>query len=98
MAEADDIAARFNHCKKRKKLTPSKSDNLSDCESPVRTMSVGSIREIDTSENKAAYETDNESDSTGNGDVEVEERDFSNTIEVAGEYDSSEVMSVVDIE
>jgi hypothetical protein len=33
-AEADDFAARFNHYKKRKKLTPLKSDNVSDNDSP----------------------------------------------------------------
>lgn len=108
--ESDDIAARFNHYKKRKKLTPSKSDNVSDGESPVGKMSASGTQEksldIDTAESKedaTAYETDNESDITGNLDVTVDvdvdeggqsslERDSP-----AGENDNTEAMDVTNI-
>jgi hypothetical protein len=102
-AEADDIAARFNHCKKRKKLTPSKSDVVSDSESPISKMSVVSNQErshqMETSgeskEDMTALETDNESDSISNKDVIVEEEEEANDDDIAGEYDSSEAMDIV---
>ena len=106
-AETDDLAARFNHYKKRKKLTPSKSDIVSDSESPVEKLSVvigqEPTRDVDTTEIKedmTAYETDNESDSTGNRDTIVDERGQSNPdVDVAvGEYDSLEAMDVADSE
>ena len=106
-AETDDLAARFNHYKKRKKLTPSKSDIISDSESPVEKLSVvigqEPTRDVDTTESKedmTAYETDNESDSTGNRDTIVDERGQSNPdVDVAvGEYDSLEAMDVADSE
>ena len=106
-AETDDLAARFNHYKKRKKLTPSKSDIVSDSESPVEKLSVvigqEPTRDVDTTESKedmTAYETDNESDSTGNRDTIVDERGQSNPdVDVAvGEYDSLEAMDVADSE
>jgi hypothetical protein len=78
---------------------------LSDSESPVGKISDMSIqepsREINTAESKedtTAYETDNESDCTGNRDVIVEEQDQPNLDAVTGEYDSSEAMDVVDSE
>ena len=106
-AETDDLAARFNHYKKRKKLTPSKSDIVSDSESPVEKLSVvigqEPTRDVDTTESKedmTTYETDNESDSTGNRDTIVDERGQSNPdVDVAvGEYDSLEAMDVADSE
>ena len=108
-AETDDLAARFNHYKKRKKLTPSKSDIVSDSESPVEKLSVvigqepTGTRDVDTTESKedmTTYETDNESDSTGNRDNIVDERGQSNPdVDVAvGEYDSLEAMDVADSE
>ena len=108
-AETDDLAARFNHYKKRKKLTPSKSDIVSDSESPVEKLSVvigqepTGTRDVDTTESKedmTTYETDNESDSTGNRDTIVDERGQSNPdVDVAvGEYDSLEAMDVADSE
>ena len=106
-AETDDLAARFNHYKKRKKLTPSKSDIVSDSESPVEKLSVvigqEPTRDVDTTESKedmTTYETDNESDSTGNRDNIVDERGQSNPdVDVAvGEYDSLEAMDVADSE
>jgi hypothetical protein len=44
-SEADDTAARFNHFKKKRKLTPSKSDGRSDFDSPDEKMLTDGVQE-----------------------------------------------------
>jgi hypothetical protein len=105
VAETDDLAARFNHYKKRKKLTPSKSDNTSDNDSPDGKMTVASIPEpcfenhsegVDEMTND---DTDNESEDGEQVLVDVEEQSSPgiDNDNFAG-YDGYETMETGDIE